>query len=185
MIDLTKASAPDYITVGGRTYKIKTWFKYWLRFLQICNNRKEVRDFDFLFLDEIPENKAEAFKSLAEFANPKSVLPRGTGSGSSAKVLDYTIDSNLIYSAFVQQYGIDLVTGNGIDGKPLHWHKFLALMEGIHDTKLSDVMDIRSYDETDKTTFEQSRKNARDAWSLDGIAEEDSEVLEEFNKKFS
>lgn len=58
-------------------------------------------------------------------------------------------------------------------------------MEGIHDTKLSDVMDIRSYDETDRTTYEQSRKNARDAWSLDDITEEDSAVLEEFNSKFS
>lgn len=96
MIDLTKASAPDSITVGGRTYRIKTWFKYWLRFLQICNNRKEVRNFDFLFVDEIPENKAEAFKSLAEFANPKSVLPRGTG-GRGARILDYRIDANLIY----------------------------------------------------------------------------------------
>lgn len=184
MIDLTKASAPDSITVGGRTYRIKTWFKYWLRFLQICNNRKEVRDFDFLFVDEIPENKAEAFKSLAGFANPKSVLPRGTG-GSGARILDYRIDANLIYAAFVQQYGIDLVSGLGVDGKPLHWHKFLALMEGIHDTKLSDVMDIRSYDETDRTTYEQSRKNARDAWSLDYITEEDSAVLEKFNSKFS
>ena len=184
MIDLTKASAPDSITVGGRTYRIKTWFKYWLRFLQICNNRKEVRNFDFLFVDEIPENKAEAFKSLAEFANPKSVLPRGTG-GRGARILDYRIDANLIYAAFVQQYGIDLVSGLGVDGKPLHWHKFLALMEGIHDTKLSDVMDIRSYDETDRTTYEQSRKNARDAWSLDDITEEDSAVLEEFNSKFS
>ena len=183
MIDLTKASAPDSITVGGRTYRIKTWFKYWLRFLQICNSRKEVRDFDFLFVDEIPTDKAEAFTKLAEFANPKSVLPRGTG-GNGAKILDYSIDANLIYAAFVQQYGIDLVSGLGDDGKPLHWHKFLALMEGVRETNLTDVMDIRSYDEHDNTSYEDWRKKARNAWSLEGLEVDSSKVLEDFNEKF-
>ena len=187
MMNLTKENPPEHIEVGGKAYRIKTWFKYWLRFQQICNGKDEERNFDFLFVDEIPEDKVAALAALMAFASPQSLLPRSFGE-KGPKILDYTVDADLIYAAFVQQYGIDLMTGKGVDGKPLHWHKFLALMDGLRETKLTDVMDLRSYDSTDRTTYEQWREKSKETWSLEGLGSLDdgdaARMLEEFNERF-
>jgi len=162
-LDLTKAVLPSSISVGGRTYRIKTWFKHWLRFLEICGNPEEDRDFSFLFDGEIPEDKPAALIELEKFASPETVLPRPSGE-SSGKVIDYGHDGALIYAAFMQQYGIDL-----IDAEGLHWWKFLALMEGLHGTKLNDVMEARMYDPDDRTSYDEAKKKAFAAWTLDGL----------------
>ena len=177
MLDLTKAILPSSITVGGRTYKIKTWYKLWIRFLEICRKPDELKDFDFLFQDEIPEDKEQAFMELQKFASPEHTLPRPTSDGG-GKVIDYTHDSRLIYAAFMQQYGIDL-----IDGPELHWWKFLALMEGLHGTKLNDVMEARMYDPNDRTTYDESKKKALAAWTLEGL--ENTENMDEAERKFN
>jgi hypothetical protein len=64
----------------------------------------------------------------------------------------------------MQQYGIDL-----IDAEGLHWWKFLALMEGLHGTKLNDVMEARMYDPDDRTSYDEAKKKAFAAWTLDGL----------------
>lgn len=53
-------------------------------------------------------------------------------------VLDYAIDADYIYAAFLSQYGIDL-----LDVKELHWHKFLALFKGLKDDEM--ICKIMSY----------------------------------------
>lgn len=47
-----------------------------------------------------------------------------------ARYYDYEFDADYIYSAFIQQYGIDLERAN------LHWWKFLALFSGLTDDTL-------------------------------------------------
>lgn len=179
-LDLTKAVLPSTISVGGRTYRIRTWFKHWLRFLEICRNPEEGRDFSFLFEGDVPEDKAGAFLELEKFASPESELPRPSGE-SSGKVIDYGHDGALIYAAFMQQYGIDL-----IDAEGLHWWKFLALMEGLHGTKLNDVMEARMYDPDDKTTYDEAKKKARAAWTLEGLetVAEKSDAEARFEESF-
>jgi hypothetical protein len=81
-LDLTKAVLPSTISVGGRTYRIRTWFKHWLRFLEICRNPDEERDFSFLFEGDVPEDKAGAFLELEKVASPVSELPRPSGESS-------------------------------------------------------------------------------------------------------
>ena len=59
----------------------------------------------------------------------------------SKKVFDFSQDSDLIYSSFMQQYGIDLY--NEID--KLDWRKFVWLLHGLGtETKLQKVIDIRT-----------------------------------------
>ena len=187
MLDLTKAVLPESIEAEGRIWRIKTWFKYWLRFLQVCAGPEDERDFGFLFEDGIPTDKAEAMKALSDFARPESLVPRSTGGDGGGKVLDYSADAGYLYSAFVQQYGIDLVDGKDLDGNPLHWHKFLALCEGLHGTKMNDIMEARLYDETDKSSYEESRRKARDSWTLEGIETSRAEAaaVDAFNEAFS
>lgn len=61
---------------------------------------------------------------------------------SEKKIYDYDIDDGYIYSAFLQQYGIDL---QEIDY--LHWWKFKAMFNSLNsDTKIVEIMGYRNID---------------------------------------
>ena len=58
------------------------------------------------------------------------------------KIYDYEYDDGYIYSAFLQQYGIDLQKI-----KYLHWWKFKALFDSLNkDTKIVEIMGYRAID---------------------------------------
>ena len=67
---------------------------------------------------------------------------------------DFTIDSDLIYAAFQQQYGIDLSTVK------MHWFKFAALFQGLKDTQLNELMYYRTVDTSKlpKSSKEEAKK---------------------------
>lgn len=136
-MDLTKAILPDSITVSGRVYKIKTGHPYWFRFAEIIADKKAYLDeLDYLYDGEIPEDRQAGFEGLVNFYYEPKELPRSSG-GSSERVIDYSIDSDLIYSALMQCYGVDLYD------KPLHWHKVRAMITGITGTKLNAILEYR------------------------------------------
>ena len=57
------------------------------------------------------------------------------------KSMDFIQDGPLIYAAFMQAYGMDLVEQRGI----LHWWKFNALLRGLpSNTRLMEVVQIRT-----------------------------------------
>ena len=175
---------PDHVSAGGKLFLIKTDFRSWLAFSRTVSEKESViDDVDFIYADVIPsiELKKEAFDALLDFYHPKTDLPRPTGKGE--KVLDYVLDSQLIFAAFLEQYGIDLTaideTGHFIQ---MHWHKFLALLSGLHNTKLNEVMGWRCWDGDTKTDYGKQRAQLRAAWELppDNQAEIDKD-LEAFN----
>ena len=86
MIDLTKKKLPQAIEVGGRFYRIKTDYRYWLRFLQIVKEPAMLDDFDFLYITDIPEDKQAGVDALVEFCFIKNPLPRPTGGNSDRRV---------------------------------------------------------------------------------------------------
>ena len=97
----------------------------------------ELLDVKYLFKNEHPEQMN--VNDLIVFANPKSELPRPMKHNDTI-IIDYELDSDLIYSAFLGQYGIDLV-----DIKELHYHKFLALLKGLNEsTVLNKIMGYRA-----------------------------------------
>lgn len=58
------------------------------------------------------------------------------------KIYDYEYDDGYIYSAFIQQYNIDLQT---IDY--LHWWEFKAMFNSLNkDTKIVEIMGYRAID---------------------------------------
>lgn len=189
MIDLSKVKLPDCIEVAGSFFNIKTDFRTWLNFSRTVNTKGAVvDDVDFIYTDKIPpaENKKEAFEKLLEFFQPKNELPRSVGESSGSKVLDYEIDADLIYAAFYEQYGIDLLKtdkhGHAIQ---IHWHIFLALLSGLHKTKLNEVMSWRSWTGETKTEYGKQMNKLRSAWELPTEKDEKvQEDLEKFNKLF-
>lgn len=178
MIDLTRKSLPNTITVNGRAFSVYTDFRVWLRFeLSLAEHRgKDPLPIEYLFKNERPYFCQ--ISDLLKFARPERVLPRPVrGTSSNVSVLDFKIDSDLIYAAFMQQYGIDL-----IDIPELHWHKFLALLQGLKGTKLDEVMGYRCYEKQTNSKIDPYEE-LREAWALDQVlTPEEEEELAEFNK---
>lgn len=60
---------------------------------------------------------------------------------SGEKAFDFVQDSPLIYAAFMQAYGMDLVEQQG----KLHWWKFQSLLNGLpSNTRFSEIVSIRT-----------------------------------------
>ena len=179
MIDLTKKALPNTVMVGGKAYSIYTDFRLWMRFEIAVSKLKfgEKIDISYLFKNDRPDYCD--LRELFVFSRPKSLLPRQI-SHSNVIAIDYEIDSDLIYSAFLGQYGIDLC-----EVEELHWHKFLALIRGLNEsTKLREVMGYRCYEKStdkNKDVYEELRR----AWEIEPpISFEEQAELDEFSNLF-
>ena len=190
MLNLSKVKLPDCIETGGKLYFIKTDFRTWLCFSQTVNTKNAViDDVDFVYKEVVPdaENKAEAFKKLFEFYMPKNELPRRSGGESDGgKILDYFIDADYIYAAFYEQYKIDLLAtdrnGHVIE---MHWHKFLALLSGLHNTKLNEIMSWRGWHGDINTDYGKHMMKLQKAWEFpDQTTDEIQKDLNSFNSLF-
>ena len=178
-MDLTSRALPDTVTVGGRAFHVHTDYRVWMRFEIERMKMREGKGLNvgYLFVDEKP--KRCDIRDLLKFAHPVDVLPRSIGHSSGAIALDYEIDSDLIYSAILGQYGIDL-----IDVEHLHWHKFLALIKGLNNsTKLREIMGYRCYVKQRSKT--DPYEELKYAWSIERTTEEEQEETEKFNSYFS
>ena len=90
------------------------------------------------------------------------------------KIYSYEHDADLIYTAFLDQYRIDL---NDIDY--LHWFKFKAMFEGLKtENKICEIMGYRAIDINkikDKEEKKRYKKLQRE-WALpDDRTEEEKE----------
>lgn len=178
MINLTTKALPNTVEVGGKAFSINTDYRLWMRFEIELSKEKLPLEVSYLFRGEIPEHCN--IEELLVFARPKNPLPRSMGNDH-IKALDYELDGDYIYSAFMEQYGIDL-----IDIEYLHWHKFLALLKGLNSQcKLSEIMSYRCYKKSKKG--EDIYEKLKYAWAIDGaeFEEENQEELEEFNRAFT
>ncbi len=163
MIELTKAVLPETVNVSGKFYRIRTSFKYWLRFLELVERHEQnPYEFDFLYVNEKPSDRFKGFSALLAFCSPPSVLPRITSRDTGEKVVDYQIDAEYIYAAFYEQYGIDLVEAD------MHWYKFQALFKGLHDTKLNEIIGYRLFTppKGKKSDYDRNMEKLKKAWML-------------------
>lgn len=179
MMDLTKKSLPNTVSVGGRDFSIYTDFRLWMKFeIEVSRLRRgETIDVKYLFKNEHPEHCD--LRELFQFSRPQSPLPRSI-THSNVIAMDYELDADLIYSAFLGQYGIDL-----LEVKELHWHKFLALLRGLNEsTRLREVMGYRCYEKNtskNRDIYEELRR----AWEIERISEEEQAEIEKFSSIFT
>lgn len=108
---------------------IKIFYPKWQ---QITDYEKAVKDlFWFYTCGKSELEKPENNKLKKKIVEDKS-----------KKIYDYDIDDGYIYSAFLQQYGIDLQ-----DINYLHWWKFKAMFNSLNsDTKIVEIMGYRNID---------------------------------------
>ena len=183
MFTLKKTRLPATIKVNGSRFRIQTDYRYFLRFQEhIKDTAENATAYDYMYVNEKPADRIKGLEALVEFMQPKSELPRRTGHESKEVVIDYELDAPYIYAAFYECYGIDLLQ------KPLHWYCFLALLHGLHDTELNNIINARLWKPNGRNgEYEKARQKQYEAWRLpqpdDGHDEELDEFLSQFIKK--
>lgn len=148
LIDLV----PTTIEVLGEEYKINSDFRTSILF-ELLIQDKELTDEEKItqalilyYEDNIPKDINKAIEGLLWFyrggKEEAKATGKGKGKGNNKQIYSYEYDAELIYSAFMSQYGIDLQ-----DIKYLHWFKFKALFKGLkEDNEICKAMKYRSMD---------------------------------------
>lgn len=181
MLDLSKKILPRGIEVNGRIYPVRTDFQYYIIFSRMVKENRRLEDYDFLYTESVPADREKGFRELVKFAFPKRELPKDTGEEPDGTILDYDADADFIYSAFFHYYKIDL-----LDEKlSLHWHKFTALLNGLKETKLNDIMGFRSYKprQSDGKEYKAQMLKLKEMWRIEEpLSEEEEAELEKFER---
>ena len=183
MLDLFKPELPDSIYLDdGSSFIIQTSFRYWILFYRFCRMHAKLTDFLIMFPYEKPgpEQLQEAFDKLMLFANPPKEVPRSSNQESTELILDYDIDADYIYAAFMEQYHINLMDVS----LKLHWYEFSALLSSLHDCKLSDIIGYRCYQPNNKLSYEKQMKQLKEAWKIESEEKRIDKDLEYFNSLF-
>ena len=176
MIDLTKKGGlPNVVEIDGSPYSVYTDFRLWMRFEVEVSKLQYGQNIDvsYLFINEMPARCN--LEELLEFSRPKSELPRSRGH-SDVIALDYELDADYIYSAFLSQYGIDLLE---VD---MHWYKFLALLKGLKNEMICDIMSWRCYEKSDDK--KDIYAELREAWRIERISPQEQIEINKFSSYF-
>lgn len=108
------------------------------------------------------------FNFSGEQQQEENVDIKGNPLPAKKQVETYSInhDGGLIYAAFLQSYGIDLIDQQG----KLHWTKFVALLSGLpKDTKFIEICGYRSYEKpSKKDTLEKQMLKLKELYALPG-----------------
>lgn len=169
------------MSADGEPILLNTDYRLWIRFNQDIQNDKQEIDISYLFKDEPPIIDEFIYKQLLNFLYNPSITPINSKSNG-AKILDYILDGEYIYSAFMQVYHIDLLD---VD---MHWHKFQALANNIigEKTLWGYAKQMRGYKKpSKKDTYEKQCEEAKKAWIFPVIeTEEEKAERERRNKEF-
>lgn len=157
-------SLPDHITVDGADYQVITDYREWIRFSDMLKSEipvaLKIKFLSEMFLDSVPNVYTEegledaidgitAFLTMRGMDFPSEAMPSGAEEGQKAIYYDY--DAPCIISAFLRDYGIDLLTI-----PYLHWWKFRMLLDGLEEKsqikeriyyRTVDVRDIKDKEE--------------------------------------
>lgn len=109
-----------------------------------------------LFYKETPQDLKKAIEGILWFyrCGEEEKVGKSNGEGRKKQIYSYEYDAKYIYSAFLDQYGIDL---NEIDY--LHWFKFKALFEGLKsENKICEIMGYRAIDISKIKDKEEKKK---------------------------
>lgn len=97
-----------------------------------------------LYYPEIPNKIEKAIEDMLWFYQCGKEIKTGRKerNNNTKQIYSYEFDDEMIYSAFMYQYKIDI---NSIEY--LHWWKFKAMFEGLNkDNKIVEIMGYRAMD---------------------------------------
>lgn len=153
---------PYFVTINNKKYKINVDFRRIISIedkIQSRDSKEEIVEYtlgnfysDFYYIKPSTELYKKLLDKFIWFykCGKEDYHPSGKGTTKQSDIYDYEADEFLIYSAFMQQYKIDLFYV-----KHLHWWKFKALLDGLNDsTEFVKIKSYRAYNGKDKQMLE-------------------------------
>lgn len=138
---------PESVTVQGKEYPIETDFRRWIEFQGMLvakedDVKKAERLCGFMESLGLPPSQ-ESLEAMMEFYSAASQEKPGAGKAR-PQAFDFEQDSEFIFSAFWECYGVDLSTVK------LHWWRFKALFKSLpQDCEICRIMGYRTADMKD------------------------------------
>ncbi len=144
---------------GGRVVSFETDFRTWMQFENLFLDKDipdDVKPFlakRLIFPVPVKEDVSGFLLWFYRLGKPPAEkTAQYKGRGKTARVYSFEHDEELIFSAFMQCYHIDLCETY------MHWWKFKALFDGLSgDTKLKEVMGYRAVDTDKNMSGERAR----------------------------
>lgn len=142
-------SPPEVLEIDGKTYPIDTDFRTWIRFqsIMVKDNTDEEKTADLLqFISELglPFSEMPLQKTLAAIVDFYTAGDSRRTEERKKPTYNFETDSNFIFSAFLTQYGADLMQ------EKIHWWKFKAMFSSLsQDHMISKIMWARGADTKD------------------------------------
>ncbi|WP_373899278.1 bacteriophage Gp15 family protein [Haloimpatiens sp. FM7315] len=183
LIDLV----PTNVEIEGKEFEINTDFRTSVLFeLLMQDNNVNEEDKIYMALElyypEIPLNINEAVEQMLWFYRCGKDIreSKGTGKGKSTQIYSFEYDDDYIYSAFLDQYGVDLQ-----DIEYLHWWKFKAMFNALkEDNEIVKIMGYRAMDLSKIKDKEEKvhYKKMKELYKIpSNINKDEKEKLEEIN----
>lgn len=137
---------PQSVEIDTLKYPINTDFRVSILFEELMQDIEvPIEDkFDLainLYYKHKPHDKTKAVDRLLWFYRCGKELEQKSSSSKAdhKAIYSYEHDDEYIYSAFLEQYGIDLQ-----DVEELHWWKFKAMFKSLRDCKIVEIMGYRA-----------------------------------------
>lgn len=146
---------PHSVMINNKEITINTDYRLFVRFeleMQGNDTKKAIQNvlsafYPAFLLKNITNEMVDKFIWFYK-CGKKEVAKSGKKNGKNERSYDYEIDDDLIYSAFMETYHIDL-------SKHLHWWKFKALFKGLNsECEFCKIKSYRLYDGKDKELLE-------------------------------
>lgn len=138
-------SFPETVEIDGVDYRIDSDFRTSIRFEVFIQDAEDEEKIVLELLrlyygEEIPPNLTKAVEKALWFYSGGEMKKTGTSSDTQRpQPYSFEHDWNYIYSAFLEQFGIDLQECT------MHWWKFRALFQSLSDkSKFSEIVCYRT-----------------------------------------
>jgi len=140
---------PTTVNIEGEDYKINSDFRTSILFELLMQDNSITEEDKIiqaleLYYPILPTDLNKAIEGILWFyrCEKDEVDNKNKGTGKSTNVYSYDYDDDYIYSAFLDQYNIDLQ-----DVEYLHWWKFKAMFKGLkEDNEIVKIMGYRAMD---------------------------------------
>lgn len=150
------SNLPTTVELGGAEYPINTDFRVSLQFEELVQSELDevellARAIDLYYPDEIPPHLLEeAVDKLLEFYRGNKPQEQQK---ESEPVYAYEQDKDYIYSAFLEQYKVDLY-----DIPYMHWWKYMAMFTSLDEKcRFMEIVGYRSIKIDSRMSKEQKK----------------------------
>lgn len=181
---------PRKVEIEGKEYDINSGFRESILFellmqdTEISEEDKVIQSLE-LYYPIVPKNINKAIENILWFyrcgKDSEETKVKGKSKGKRKQIYSFDYDAEYIYSAFLDQYGIDLQ-----DVEYLHWWKFKAMFNSLkEDNQIVKIMGYRSVEITNDMTKEQKRfyKEMQELYKIpENISKEEKEKFDEIEE---